>query len=149
MVLDTGSSVSLVDMNVIKCFPNVNIEPVSTPVLRLVNGNTIVPVGKVNLDITVENKNTTLDFLIYTNLPFTFLLGLDYCRKSTVDIDFEKLIKNSDEMNNFPFVEQNFIEEVIDNNLRVCDNHNIKKNSGKWVTVLSKSKLSSEVLMTP
>ena len=150
MVLDTGSHVSLVDRSVLDGIPNVVIEEVSYPVLRLANGNKMIPVGKTKLQIIAQNKPSLyIDFYIYDNLPFNFLLGLDFCTRSNVVIDFNTLKQKENNFEDMPYYCHNFEKQKNDYSLRVFGNHNIGRNSGKWVTVKSYEKLSCDVIFTP
>ena len=149
MVLDTGSSVSLVNRKSLENIPNIIIEPVSTPYLRLANNTTIIPVGKTRIEILANNKILHIDFLIYDNLPFEFLLGLDYFVKNgKLELDFDELFNKSKNFDELPQYYNNKHENT-DTNLYVSSNHNIPKYSGKWITVLSESDIPVEVLFTP
>lgn len=91
MILDTGSSISIINHSIVNNIPEVKIEPVRLPILRLANNSVMHPVGRILVDIRYYDKVHKVQLYIYNHLPFAILLGLDFCKTSKISINFEDI----------------------------------------------------------
>ena len=151
MVLDTGSSVSVINRAAIKTMPNVNIFPCSHPILKLANGSSMCPTGYILIDIEYETKVYPIKFYIYDGLPFEYLLGLDFCQLTKLNINFDKISKQNDEnsqtLKTLPFYYHENDNEIKQyTNLYVSNYTAIPPMSGHWVNVKSKVAIPKEFL---
>lgn len=114
--------------------------------LRLANGNTMCPRGFITLDIMYKNCKYNQKFYIYERLPFQFLLGLDFCKLSKLNINFDNISDDNSvylkELSLF-----NIDIETNDNHLYCSTDVNITSFSGMWVTVSSHSDLPLQYLL--
>jgi len=88
--LDTGASVSLIDVSVIS---QMQIEPVEIPIrLTSASGEQIEVLGKTTLNLQVGQINIPCDFLVIKNLVMKYLMGASTFEKFNFNIDFGNLM---------------------------------------------------------
>ena len=147
MLLDTGSSVSIVNKQVLCKIPNVKIDVCSKPVLRLANSSLMHPIGKCKLEVLYNGISLYIDFLVYNNLPFEFLLGLDFCSKTKLCIDFNNMNDTYYSLyGELPFYQSDIECEPSENYLKVNKTMEISPMSSNWVEVSSDQTIPSEFL---
>ena len=145
MLLDTGSSLSLINYSVICKFKDISISSCNLPMLKLANGAAMAPIGFSQLDLIVNNVTYKQLFYIYNNIPFDILLGLDFCKMSKINIDFEKLTVNN-LTNVFPFNLHLLIEEDKDNSLYMRNDVNIGPEQGQFIELYSFERIPDTLL---
>ena len=147
-VLDTGSSISLINNRAIHKIPSLYVKNCESPLLRMANNSSMSPVGQTTLDIVYNELEHKHLFYIYKDLPFDILLGIDFCKLFNVDIDFSRIKESCDNtFNQLPF-NNNYMKKQNknENHLYVVNNTNIPGSSGKWVKVKSEISLPKEYL---
>ena len=102
-IFDSGSTISIISSNVLsklKTPPKVT----KGPQIKLIDQSLVQLDKSVKLDIEVENEIYTHKFYVFEKLFYDVLLGLDFCRKSNVIINF-----NTEETFNWP--ESDYIDK--------------------------------------
>ena len=149
MLLDTGSSVSLINSRVIGKIPSLFVYTCTTPILKMANGSSMCPIGQTTLSTVYNNAEHNHLFYIYNNLPFDFLLGIDFCKKFNVDIKFSEINQTENNFKTLPF--NNYLIEKQNNQkniLTIVHNTLIPANTGKWVEVQSEERLPEQIIFT-
>ena len=98
-VIDTGSTISIVHPNLIE-FLNETPKVKHGTRVRLLDSSLTELNQVIRLEVELEDEIFLHDFYIYDKLRYQVLLGLDFCRKANISINFEKetedKISNSD-----------------------------------------------------
>ena len=149
MFLDTGSSLSIISKKVLKEIECSNYQKCSVPILFLANGTAMVPFGRISFPVKVGKTDTDIDFIIYDGIPFDVLLGLDFCLKTKIKINFENLNPiPENELEVLPFYMHDF-KVIDDNRLCVKNDDTIQPMSGKWISITSESFIPKEFVYEP
>ena len=150
MLLDTGSANSLMSKG---SFDKISstFQVCSKPLLRLANGSAMIPVGRSVVFISYDNINTEHEIFIYDCLPFDVLLGLDFCSKTRLNIDFNKInFENKNTLKDLPFYMHVFeSENNFDNKIKVLNDTRLKGKSGQMVEVFSNTIIPETFIFTP
>ena len=149
MLLDTGSSLSIINSILIEKLPRIEIQRCCVPILKLANGSAMAPLGKAEVDIDFRGIVYNIQLYIYENVPFNGLLGLDFCLLSKLSIDFNTLSKTETSLENFPFYQHLYETDTTEKNIIISVNTKIPKNTGLWVPVHSKCEISNEFSFIP
>ena len=147
MIVDTGSSLSLLSESTATKLSNISIRPCSVPIVRLANGHSMVPIGHCRAMVSFEGTDTLHEFFVYNSLPFEILLGLDFCEKTKMKIDFEKIKNNPklDVIEEFPLRRFEFLEKPK-NKFRIVEDQLIPSRTGIWCELVSEIELSETIL---
>ena len=150
MIIDTGSAMSLMSK---KAFDKIgeSLTVCSKPLLRLANGSAMIPIGRSTVSISYDNTNTDQEIFIYEYLPFEVLLGLDYCSKTKLNIDFNKIkFTNDKTLEELPFYTHTYESENIkQNKIRISNDVNLKAMTGQTIKVSSDTNLPETFFFTP
>ncbi|BHF75897.1 hypothetical protein SprV_0501899500 [Sparganum proliferum] len=77
-LVDTGANVSLVNSSNLTRELHEQIDHTSGPhTLRAANGTLITILGRITLDLTIDNTEVTYQFLVTADSPWALVLGLD------------------------------------------------------------------------
>ena len=148
MVIDTGSALNVISDSTLKKL-NSKLTPCSFPILKLVNNQVLTPLGKTEIKIKYLENNVTV--YVFKDFLFDVLLGLDWCSKSKISINFNVIKPEStpSESKIFPFSNHIFEEHTKDNTMRCYEDVCIDKLSGKWVEVYANEDLPDEFRFEP
>ena len=90
IVLDSGSSVSIIKEEFLETLPTQEIVEKEEPnvVLRAANNEEILPTAKVEVPIEFNGNTFKQDTVVVPNFPYNMLLGTDFVTNHNVVLDF-------------------------------------------------------------
>ena len=96
MMLDTGATVSLIRTSLLRKLPNqedLRLRHSEGMSVRVANGAQLYSRGAIDLEVDIAGVKTIHEFLVFDEVPFNAILGMDYIFKSKwiVDIPNGKL----------------------------------------------------------
>ncbi|RWS26798.1 enzymatic polyprotein endonuclease reverse-like protein [Leptotrombidium deliense] len=89
-VIDTGSAITIINANAVQKIGG-SINQCKIPEIKSINGNKLYPKGISDIDVTFENKFEKRIIrgkaIILAEVPFTFLIGLDFLKAAEISIN--------------------------------------------------------------
>ena len=88
-LVDTGADISLIHSRVYKRIKNeVKLQPVRAR-LQTVNGNPLIPLGRVSLSFRVGTEKVEHSFLVVDDINKNIILGRDFCTRQGVRLYYD------------------------------------------------------------
>jgi hypothetical protein len=86
--LDTGSGLSYINPMAVSKIPNVKINSINGPIVKLANGNLLQITKNIIVEIDYYDEEFDITLFIFPDLLHEIVLGLDFCHRANLSIEF-------------------------------------------------------------